>query len=60
MLHWIPWPLAPEATAPAVGVEISVDFEFGVPGRFDTDHMALIIETFRLHRWQQIPMVELR
>ena len=43
-----------------MGVEISVDFEFGVPGLFDTDHMALIIETFRLHRWQQIPMVELR
>ena len=31
-----------------------------MPGRFDTDHMAVIIETFRLHRWQQIPIVELR
>ena len=50
MLHWIPWPLAPEATAPAVGVEIRADFEFGVPVRSDTDHMAGIIETFRLHR----------
>ena len=43
-----------------MGVEISVDFEFGVPVRSDTDHMAGIIETFRLHRWQQIPIVELR
>jgi len=47
-------------TAPAVGVEITADFEFDVPVRFDTDHMAVTIETFRLHRWQQIPIVELR
>jgi uncharacterized protein (TIGR02217 family) len=32
-------------TAPAAGVEITADFEFDVPVRFD----------FRLHRWQQIP-----
>jgi hypothetical protein len=31
-----------------------------VPARFDTDHMAVTIENFRLHRWQQIPIVELR
>jgi hypothetical protein len=31
-----------------------------VPVRFDTDHMAVTIETFHLHRWQQIPIVELR
>jgi uncharacterized protein (TIGR02217 family) len=48
------------ATPPAVGVEITADFEFDVPVRFDTDHMAVTIETFRLHRWQQIPIVELR
>ena len=47
-------------TAPAAGVEITADFEFDVPVRFDTDHMAVTIETFRLHRWQQIPIVELR
>jgi hypothetical protein len=28
--------------------------------RFDTDHMAVTIENFHLHRWQQIPIVELR
>jgi uncharacterized protein (TIGR02217 family) len=46
--------------APMVGVQITADFEFDVPVRFDTDHMAVTIETFRLHRWQQIPIVELR
>jgi uncharacterized protein (TIGR02217 family) len=47
------------STAPALGVEVT-DFEFDVPVRFDTDHMAVTIETFRLHAWQQIPIVELR
>jgi uncharacterized protein (TIGR02217 family) len=47
-------------TPPALGVEVTADFEFDVPVRFDTDHMAVTIETFRLHRWQQIPIVELR
>jgi uncharacterized protein (TIGR02217 family) len=47
-------------TAPAGAVEITADFAFDVPVRFDTDHMAVTIETFRLHRWQQIPIVELR
>jgi hypothetical protein len=31
-----------------------------VPARFDTDHMAGTIETYQLHRWQQILIVELR
>jgi uncharacterized protein (TIGR02217 family) len=47
-------------TAPAAGVEVTADFEFDVPVRLDTDYMAVTIETFRLHRWQQIPVVELR
>jgi uncharacterized protein (TIGR02217 family) len=48
------------STPPALGVEITADFEFDVPARFDTDHMAVTIETYRLHAWQQIPIVELR
>jgi uncharacterized protein (TIGR02217 family) len=47
-------------TAPALGVEVTADFEFDVPVRFDTDHMAVTIETYRLHAWQQIPIVEIR
>jgi uncharacterized protein (TIGR02217 family) len=46
-------------TAPGLGVEVT-EFEFDVPARFDTDHMAVTIETYRLHNWQQIPIVELR
>jgi uncharacterized protein (TIGR02217 family) len=48
------------ATAPAQDVDVTADFEFDVPVRFDTDHMAVTIETYKLHRWQQIPIVELR
>jgi uncharacterized protein (TIGR02217 family) len=47
-------------TAPALGVEVTAGFEFDVPVRFDTDHMAVTIETYRLHAWQEIPIVELR
>ena len=47
-------------TPPALGVEVAADFEFDVPVRFDTDHMAVTIETYQLHNWQQIPIVELR
>jgi uncharacterized protein (TIGR02217 family) len=47
-------------TAPALGIEVTADFEFDVPVRFDTDHMAVTIESYRLHNWQQIPIVELR
>jgi uncharacterized protein (TIGR02217 family) len=47
-------------TSPALGVEVTADFEFDVPVRFDTDHMAVTIESYRLHAWQQIPIVELR
>jgi uncharacterized protein (TIGR02217 family) len=46
--------------APAAGVTITADFELDVPVPFDTDHMAVTIENFHLHRWQQIPIVELR
>jgi uncharacterized protein (TIGR02217 family) len=47
-------------TAPASGVAVTADFEFDAPARFDTDHMAVTIETYRLHSWQQIPIVEVR
>ena len=47
-------------TPPAQDVDVTADFEFDVPVRFDTDHMVVTIETYKLHRWQQIPIVELR
>jgi uncharacterized protein (TIGR02217 family) len=48
------------STAPMLDVEVTADFAFDVPVRFDTDHMAVTIETHQLHTWQQIPIVELR
>ena len=45
---------------PALGVEVTADFEFDVPVRFDADHMAVTIESYRLHSWQQIPIVEVK
>jgi uncharacterized protein (TIGR02217 family) len=39
---------------------VPAGFEFDVPVRFDTDHMAVTIESYRLHSWQQIPILELR
>ena len=47
-------------TAPALGIDVTANFEFDVPVRFDTDHMAVTIETYLLHAWQQIPIIELR
>jgi uncharacterized protein (TIGR02217 family) len=47
-------------TAPTAAVAITADFKLDVPVRFDTDHMAVTIKNFHLHRWQQIPIVELR
>jgi uncharacterized protein (TIGR02217 family) len=56
----VPTGLVTFTTAPTAGVAITADFELDVPVRFDTDHMAVTIESFHLHRWQQIPIVELR
>jgi uncharacterized protein (TIGR02217 family) len=47
-------------TPPALGVKVTADFDFDVPVRFDTDHMAVIIESYGLHSWQQIPIVQIR
>ena len=48
------------STSPTSGVEVTAAFEFEVPVRFDTDHMVVTIQTYQLHNWQQIPIVELR
>ncbi len=47
-------------TAPAVGVQITADFAFDVPVRFDSDQMDLTIETYQLGSWGQIPVLEIR
>ena len=48
------------ATAPAAGVAVAADVDFDVPVRFDTDHMALSLDTCRTGSWQQVPLVEIR
>lgn len=47
-------------TAPASGVQVTADFEFDVPARFDSDQMDITIETYQLGSWGQIPVVEIR
>ncbi|MFN7177789.1 MAG: DUF2460 domain-containing protein, partial [Thermaurantiacus sp.] len=46
--------------APASGVQVTADFEFDVPVRFDSDQMDLTIETYQLGSWGQIPVLEIR
>ena len=48
------------ATAPAAGVQITADFAFDVPVRFDSDQMEVTIETYQLGSWGPIPVVEIR
>ena len=46
--------------APASGVQVTADFEFDVPVRFDSDQMDITIETYQLGSWGQIPVLEIR
>ena len=47
-------------SAPASGVQLTADFEFDVPVRFDSDQMDITIETYQLGSWGQIPVLEIR
>ncbi|MEO1610633.1 MAG: DUF2460 domain-containing protein [Pseudomonadota bacterium] len=47
-------------SAPADGVQVTADFEFDVPMRFDSDRMDITIETYQLGSWGQIPVLEIR
>ncbi len=47
-------------TAPASGVNITADFEFDVPVRFDTDRLSSSIDQYGSHSWYDIPLVEIR
>ncbi|MFN7177769.1 MAG: DUF2460 domain-containing protein, partial [Thermaurantiacus sp.] len=47
-------------TAPTSGVQVTADFEFDVPVRFDSDQMDITIETYQLGSWGQIPVLEIR
>lgn len=40
--------------------EITIDFEFDVPVRFDTDHLDLSLDSFATGSWSNIPLIEIR
>lgn len=46
--------------APTAGALITADGEFDVPVRFDTDRLAIRIQSHELFVWDQIPLVEIR
>jgi len=47
-------------TAPADGVQVSADFEFDVPARFDMDKMDIAIENYDQGEWTAIIVQEVR
>lgn len=47
------------AVAPAVGVVVQAGFQFDVPVRFDTDHLALTLDDFATQRGA-VPLIEVR
>ncbi|BFD45772.1 MAG: DUF2460 domain-containing protein [Rickettsia endosymbiont of Sergentomyia squamirostris] len=42
------------------GEEITADFEFDVPVRFDTDQLDLSMDSFAVASWGNIPLIEIR
>jgi len=47
-------------SAPSSGDVITADFEFDVPVRFDTDELALSMDSFDAGSWSSIPLIEVR
>ncbi len=45
---------------PATGVNVTANFEFDVPVRFDTDRLSARLEAYGVHSWLDIPLVEVR
>lgn len=45
-------------TPPASSAQITADFEFDVPCRFDIDQMAASFDDFQVINWQNISLVE--
>jgi len=47
-------------TAPAIAETITADFEFDVPVRFDTDELAISMDSFDAGSWNNISLIEVR
>ncbi|MCR8546579.1 DUF2460 domain-containing protein [Salipiger sp. P9] len=48
------------AEAPLAGVEVSAGYEFDVPVRFDTGHIAVSVANFQAGQVPDVPVVEVR
>ena len=48
------------STPPSIDSIITADFEFDVPVRFDTDEMAMSMDSFNAGKWNNIPLIEIR
>ena len=46
--------------APLNGAIITADFEFDVSVRFDTDRLSASLDSYGVHSWANIPLVEIR
>ena len=44
----------------AITGTLSVDYEFDVPVRFDTDELALSMDSYNAGSWNNIPLIEVR
>jgi uncharacterized protein (TIGR02217 family) len=44
----------------AISGTLTLDFEFDVPVRFDTDEMAISVDSFDAGNWGSIPLIEVR
>ncbi len=47
-------------SAPEEGAIITANFEFDVPVRFDTDRLSASLDSYGVHSWNDIPLVEVR
>jgi uncharacterized protein (TIGR02217 family) len=48
------------AAAPVSGAALTAGFQFDVPVRFDTDHLAINLAGFRAGEIPSIPLIEIR
>lgn len=48
------------SVAPAAAQTITASFQFDVPARFDTDKLSASLDTYGIHSWLDIPIVEVR
>ena len=48
------------AAPPPLGAQLTIDCEFDVPVRFNTDHLSASLESYGIFSWNDIKLVEIR